>query len=150
MLFTTLSFLACTPAMMALQRENLDKGHLGEGVDIYWKAARWGDVATLSSLMVRPEDQLAVARVLASPTLRVTDVRVLQVVVGPELIARRDRDRTDVNQRWREGTALVQVEVYALATDRVESTTEEQKWVMDVRGWHVDTEASPIDADRPW
>lgn len=150
MLIPFLIFAACTPAMMRLQRENLDRGHLGEGVDIYWKAARWGDVATLSSLLVRPEDQLAAARVLASPTLRVTDVRVLQVVVGPELVERRERDRTDLNQRWREGTALVQVEVYGLATNRVESTTEEQKWVMDVRGWHVDTEASPIDADRPW
>ncbi len=143
-------FLACSPAVLLRQRESLDRQQLGESVALFWKSARWGDVAGLSSFLPRPEDQLAAARILAAPTLRVTDVRVLQVVVGAELVARKDRDHADLEQRWREGTALVHVEAFGLATNRVESRTEEQKWVRGARGWQIDTLASPIDADRPW
>jgi hypothetical protein len=141
---------ACSAARQAELREIGDQQALAVAVDTYWKAARWGDTGTLSMYLLEPTDRLAVARVIGTPQLRVTDVGVLQAVVGAELVAPRDRDRKDRTQRWREGTALVRVEAFALASDRLASETVEQHWFRDARGWHVDTARSPIDADRPW
>ncbi len=141
---------ACSAARQAEIREAGEERLLAAAVDTYWKAARWGDAGTLGAFLTEPADRLAVARVVATPKLRVTDTRVLQVVVGSELVEPRARSKTDRTQRWREGTALVQVEAFALNSDRLEVVAEEQRWVRDARGWHVDTAASPIDADRPW
>ena len=149
-LFPLLLSTACTPAMMARMREDFDRKFLGEAVDGYWKAARWGDAPALSAFLSRPEDQLAVARILANPILRVTDARILQVVVGPELVLRKDRKMQDMDARWREGTALVRVEAWTLATERVEAATVEQAWTLGPRGWTMNTAVSAIDADRPW
>lgn len=145
-----LSLLACSAARRAELREAGDQAQLGAAVDTYWKAARWGDVRTLSTFLIEPADRLAVARVVATPTLRVTDATVLQAVVGPELVEPKRRSKTDRAERWREGTVLVKVEAYALSSNRLTVETVEQAWVRDARGWHVDTASSPIDADRPW
>lgn len=131
-------------------REDLDRQHLGEAADGYWKSARWCDVAGLSLFLAEPADQLAVARACATPTLKVTDARILQAVVGPELVGPRQRHLSDLAERWRTGTVLVQVEAYGVASTRLESTTVEQAWWLGPRGWRVDTAASPLDADRPW
>ncbi len=145
-----LSLLSCSAARRAELREVGDQAQLGAAVDTYWKAARWGDVRTLGSFLLEPADRLAVARVVATPKLRVTDATVLQAVVGPELLEPKARSKTDRAERWREGTVLVKVEAYALNSDRLTVETVEQAWVRDARGWHVDTAASPIDPDRPW
>jgi hypothetical protein len=145
-----LGLSGCNAARRAEIREAGDQAQLGAAVDTYWKAARWGDARTIGSFLIEPADRLAVARVVATPTLRVTDVTVLQTVVGVELIEPRARSKTDREERWREGTVLVKVEAYALNSDRLTVETVEQAWVRDARGWHVDTAVSPIDADRPW
>ncbi len=145
-----LVLIACSPARMAKAREDVDRAALGEAVAAYWKAAQWNDVAGMSGFLARPEDQLLVAKVAASPVLRVTEGKVLQVVVGPELVVRKDRDRADLDAQWRVGTALVRVEAWGLADQRVTAETIEQAWTMGPRGWTVDTSRSPLDADRPW
>jgi hypothetical protein len=147
LLFT---LLACSAARQAEIRESGDERELGAAVGAYWKAARWGDGAALATFLLEPADRLAVARLVATPTLRVTDATVLQAVVGDELIAPKDRKKSDRTARWREGTVLVKVEAYALNSDRLQVETVEQRWLRDARGWHVDTVLSPIDADRPW
>lgn len=145
-----LMLLACSPAMMARAREDADRKHLGEAVTAYWKAAQWGDATALAAFLAEPADQLAVARSVAAPVLRVTDAKLLQVVVGPELVLRKDRKLQDLDGRWREGTALVQVDCWGLSNQRVATETVEQVWYLGPRGWVVDTQRSPIDADRPW
>lgn len=149
-MLSLLLLVSCTPAMMARMREDLDRGQLGEAVEGYWKAAQWGDAPALATFLPIPADQLAVARSIANPVVRVTDTRLLQVVVGPELVLRKDRKFQDLDGRWREGTALVQVETWGLANQRVLSETVEQVWYLGPRGWVLDTAKSPIDADRPW
>lgn len=136
--------------MMLHLREDVDRKALGEAANLYWKAAKWCDPAALAAFYPDPPEQLAVAKVCASPTLRVTDVKLLQVVVGEELVAPKARHRADMHELWRKGTALVQVEAYGLSSNKLEVTTVEQQWSMDPRGWHVDAAASPVDADRPW
>lgn len=145
-----LLLLSCTPVMMARLREDEDRGQLGSAVQGYWKAAQWGDAPGLAPFLPVPADQLAVARSIANPVVKVTDARLLQVVVGPELVLRKDRRYQDLDVRWREGTALVQVETWGLSNQRVSTETVEQVWYLCPRGWVLDTAKSPIDADRPW
>ncbi len=131
-------------------REDADRQHLGEAADLYWKAARWCDAVALAPFLTEPADQLLVARTCATPREKITDARILQAVVGEELLAPRLRKYADLTQRWRTGTVLVQVESYGLNSDRLQTTTVEQPWVLDPRGWHVDPTVTPITPDHPW
>lgn len=143
-----LALLGCNAAHRLEVRESRDKAALAEASGEYWKGVRWNDVAVASKYLASAEDQLAVARILASPVLRVSDVRVLQVAVDPELVDPKTRPEAAVTRR--EGAILVRVEWYEVAGPRVVVETVEQRWRLDGKGWSVDTARSPLDADRAW
>ncbi len=138
----------CNAAHRLEVREGRDKAGLAEASGEYWKGVRWNDVAVASKFLASADDQLALARVLASPVLRISDVKVLQVAVDPELVDPKTRPEPTVTRR--EGVILVRVEWYEVAGTRVVVESVEQRWRMDGTGWTVDTTRSPLDADRPW
>lgn len=138
----------CSAARKLEARESRDKAALGEASGEYWKGVRWSDVALQSKYLPRAEEQLAVAKIAATPVMRISDVRLLQVAVDPELLS--PPYKGEITATRREGVVLVHVEWYQVAGTRVVTESVEQRWRMDASGWTIDTAKSPIDADRPW
>jgi len=134
---------ACSPAARLKMRERRDSGTLGAAAEAYWLALRWNDVSGAAGYLETPEEKLRLGRLLVDPQVRVTDVSVIQVVVGEELPEARLPET-------REGTAMVRIEGYDIRRGRVEVVTLEQHWVRGAHTWLVDAERSPIGADRPW
>lgn len=146
--FASSALPGCSAAHKLEVRESRDKAALGEASGEYWKGVRWGDVALQSKYLSRAEDQLAVAKIAASPVMRISDVRPLQVAVDPELLSPPYKGAPAATRR--EGVVLVHVEWYEIAGTRVVTEAVEQRWRMDASGWTIDTTRSPLDADRPW
>lgn len=141
------TLFACSPAVLAKQRDSRDQSSLAEAVGTYWQGVRWGDPEKMSPFLVAADDQLAVARLAATPAFRVTNTVLLQAAVDVEQVT--PKDKPDVQVVRREGVVLVQVESFG-ANNRVTVENVEQRWYLDGRGWHVDVSRSPIDPDRPW
>ena len=143
----SLSLAGCSPATRAKLRETQDEASLSEAVTAYWQGVRWNDTAKMSAYLVAADDRLAVARIAATPSIRVTNTEILQAVVDQELVD--PKDHPDIQDIRREGAILVQVEWFG-QDNRVKTEPVEQRWFLDGRGWHVDVLRSPLDNDRPW
>ncbi|MFZ5479891.1 MAG: hypothetical protein ACOZNI_24215 [Myxococcota bacterium] len=141
--FLVLALGACGAEKRATFKEKRDRVALAEAVQAYWDAVRWSDAGRATPFLETPEERLALGRVIASPTARISDVKVVQVEVGAELPEERLPER-------REGVALVRVEVYDVAGTRLTVETVEQSWVKRGPVWFVDAEKSPVDGGRPW
>lgn len=133
----------CSPEHRRVARERRDRAALAEAAAGYWDAVRWNDAGRASAWLAEPQAQLQIGRLLAEPTYRMTDVQVMQVVVGPELPEERLPER-------REGTAVVRIEAWGIRDNRVGTWTIEQAWIKRERAWVVDTATSPLGSDRPW
>jgi len=135
--------VSCSAATRARQHTERDTRSLGEAAGAYWLAVRWGDVNAASAFLETPAQQLQLGRVLQDAQVRVTEVGVLQVVVGEELPDARAPET-------REGVAVVRIEGYDVRSGRVEVVSLEQHWVRADRVWKVDAERSPVGASRAW
>lgn len=138
-----LLLVGCSPALRAQMKERRDVRTLGASASEYWLAVRWNDPGTAGQYLETADERLRLGRMVAEPAVRLTDVSVVNVVVGDEL----PEDRLPEK---REGVALVRLESYDIRLGKVEVVTVEQHWVRDTLGWKVDAEQSPLGADRPW
>ena len=134
---------ACSPAARMKMKERQDTKTLGEAANAYWLALRWNDAGGAASFLETADQKLLLGRVFADPQLRLTDVSVVQVVVGEELPEERTPEK-------REGVVVVRVESYDIRRGKVEVVTVEQHWVRSRQSWLVDAERSPVGTDRPW
>lgn len=134
---------ACGPMAGLKMRERRDTNTLGTAASAYWLAVRWNDPAGAAAFLETPDDKLRLGRQLADPRLKLTDVSVVQVVVGDEL-------PDDRLPETREGVAVVRIEGYDVRRGRVDVVTVEQHWVRSTHTWKVDAERSPVGTDRPW
>lgn len=138
-----LLLLGCPPALRAQMTERRDTRTLGMAASEYWMAVRWNDPGRASQFLENADQRLLLGRMVASPSIRITDVSVVSVVVGEELPEERLPEK-------REGVAVVRVESFDDRKGKVEVVTYEQHWVRSTLGWKVDAEQSPLGADRPW
>ncbi|MDP2317707.1 MAG: hypothetical protein Q8P41_32775 [Pseudomonadota bacterium] len=134
---------ACSPAVRLKMKERRDTNTLGSAAEAYWLAVRWNDPNGAASFLETPEEKLRLGRLLADPKLRLTDVSVVQVVVGDELPEEREPET-------REGVAVVRIEAYDIRRGKVDVVTLEQHWVRTAHTWTVDAAQSPVGTDRPW
>ncbi|MES2643770.1 MAG: hypothetical protein V4850_30060 [Myxococcota bacterium] len=135
---------ACSPAVRLKMKERRDTGTLATAVNDYWLSVRWNDPGGAAAFLETPEEKLKLGRLLADPRVRMTDVSVVQVVVGDELEEARLPET-------REGIVVVRIEAYDVRRGRVDVVTVEQHWVRSQPNtWRVDAEQSPMGADRPW
>lgn len=135
---------ACSPAVRLRMKERADTRTLASAANDYWLAVRWNDPGGAASFLETPEEKLKLGRLVGDPQVRMTDVSVMQVVVGPEL----DDARLP---ETREGVAMVRIEGYDVRRGRVDVVMLEQHWVCSKPNtWRVDSERSPVGADRPW
>lgn len=104
MRFALLALLlaGCSPALRAQLKERRDVRTLGEAAGAYWMAIRWNDPAGAAPFLETPEERLRLGRLVSEPAVRITDVAVVNVVVGAELPEERLPEK-------REGIALVRL-----------------------------------------
>ncbi|MDP2305210.1 MAG: hypothetical protein Q8P18_04205 [Pseudomonadota bacterium] len=139
-----LLFTACSPAVRLKMKERQDTGTLAAAVNDYWLKVRWNDPGGAAAFLETPEEKLKLGRLLSDPQIRMTDVSVVQVVVGDELEEARLPET-------REGVVVVRIEGYDVRRGRLDVVTLEQHWVRSKpASWKVDADQSPLGADRPW
>jgi hypothetical protein len=133
----------CSPAARLKVEARRDTRTLGEAANAYWLAVRWNDVGTASAYLATPEEKLRLGKIVGQPRVRITDVSVVQIVIGEPLPAA----RLPVT---RDGVAVVRIDSYDELSGRADVRSVEQHWVCTGRDWTVDAERSPLGADRPW
>lgn len=134
--------LGCAALKIPLLEEQ-DSRSFSTAASEYWRALRWGDPAAAAKYLEDPAQRLQLGRALGEGRYKLTDVEVVQVVLG-DALPREARPDT------RTGVVLVKVESMDMLMNRVEVQTVEQHWAKSAYGWHVDVALSPLGAERPW
>lgn len=142
-IFVLLGLGGCSKAAIEAAREHRDKESLEVAVETYWAALRWNDVGSATWFVPSVDGKTALTKLLADPSIRISDEHVVGVQVGPASL-----DPEAPVQR--EGTAVIRVESVDVARGKVSTETVEQHWQKTGHGWQVDEVASPMHADRPW
>ncbi len=134
----------CSATHRAIVQDNRARASLADAAEAYWEAVRWNNPQAATTFLDSPEARRGLLTLIDTHTIRLSDAEVRQVDVGPELT-----DATATHKR--QGVALVRVEAYAAAGTRLVQEIIEQHWTQSPSGaWFVDTEKSPVTADRLW
>jgi len=126
MLFLLMACTALSPWKTAQ-----DRAGLAEAATTYWTSIRWGDALHASVFLESPEQRTQLARFMADPPWRMTDVQILSAEVGNPL-------PKEEHPLKREGIVLVRLEYYSTRIGKVETETIEQHWLKAAQGWEVD------------
>ena len=130
----------CTAAHHALVADKRASTSLAAAAEAYWFALRWNDADAAASFLDTSAARLGLTQLVEKHTLRLADVNVVQVEVGPATL-----------DHPREGVARVRVEAYAAAGTRLTQEVIEQHWFQTSGGaWRVDTGKSPVTEERLW
>ena len=134
----------CSAAHRATAQTRHAQSTLADAAEAYWNAVRWNNPQAATTFLDSPEARSGLVRLIDDHTVRLSDAEVRQVDVGPEIL-------TPGAAHKREGIALVRVEAYASAGTRLIQETIEQHWAQSPAGaWFVDTQKSPVTAERLW
>lgn len=125
--------LGCTAERKAIRKDHRELATLGQQVDAYWTAVRWGDASEAAGALEREEDRLAYQDWLSERTQkeRLSDVKILRIELGAE---------TDppVAGVAREATVQVRAEGYSLPEQILRTENYEQRWYRTDKGWFLE------------
>jgi hypothetical protein len=133
----------CTPARRLEIRENRQRAALGEATQAYWSALRWADAAGAGAYLQSPDDRIKLAKELAEPKAKISDVSVVAVEVAEDPAVPHQR-------HGYHGTSVVRVDVWDVARGTAGAVTVEQHWVNADGAWRVDVAKSPLGSETPW